>query len=178
LRLVGSAAIAGYAIHAGRYLVQGSPANALWICHLAALLVGIGLLGRWPTVNGIGLLCLAVGAPLWALDLLGGAEFIPTSLLTHLLGLVLGLYGAAALGLKRGTWRAAALFVAGMLAVSRLWLPPAQNVNLVIHPPAGWDAWYPFPRLYLVQLLLQWCFWLLVFEKLLRLYFDSARRTK
>src|SRR5262245_53822825 len=52
----GVAGLFSYAIHAGFHIVSGRPEEALWMCHLGAALVGIGLLISSSAVNGIGTL--------------------------------------------------------------------------------------------------------------------------
>ena len=59
MKKLGWAALACYAVHAGFHILNGRPEEALWMCHLGAALVGIGLLCASPTINGIGTLFLA-----------------------------------------------------------------------------------------------------------------------
>ena len=119
-----------FTMHAGYHIVRGRPENALWMCHLAALGVGLALIGGWAPLNAIGVLWLAVGVPLWVIDLARGGEFFPTSILTHLGGLVLGLIGLSRLGVPPGVWAAAlsALFV--LVLVCRVATPAQADVNL------------------------------------------------
>lgn len=78
---LGVLALSFSAVHGGYHLLQGRPHDVLWICTLAPALVGVGLLGAGPGWVGVGVLWLLVGLPLWLLDLVGGGEFLPTSLL-------------------------------------------------------------------------------------------------
>jgi hypothetical protein len=41
---LGLAALGCYAIHAGFHVINGRPEEVLWMCHLGAALVGVGLL--------------------------------------------------------------------------------------------------------------------------------------
>lgn len=167
LTSLGLLACGFYAIHGAYHLSRDQPENLLWVCHLASLMIGVGLMIRVPAFGAVGVLILCVGCPLWVLSLLGGDEFLPTSLLTHVGGLVVGLIGLNRLGLPRGVWWKATLAVGALLGLSRL-LPPDSNVNLSHGPWSGWETWYPVPWLYDVQLLLQWCLALLVVELVLR----------
>lgn len=167
LTALGLLACAFYVIHAAFHYGRGEPQNAVWVCHVAALLVGGGLVFRWPSVNAMGVLILLVGCPLWLLSLLGGEEFLPTSLLTHVGALVIGLIGVRRLGLPAGAWWKAGFFVASLMAVSLL-LSKASNVNVVHAPYAGWEGMYPVAGLYQVQLWVQWCVGLFVAEFILQ----------
>jgi hypothetical protein len=102
----------------------------LWACHLAAVLVGVGLLGEWPAVVAVGVTWLAVGVPLWLFDLAMGGEFTPTTLLTHVGGLAVGLVGLWHLRMPAGVWWKALLGLAALQQLCRWVTPPAENVNV------------------------------------------------
>jgi hypothetical protein len=90
-RAWGALACGFYAVHAAYHTAHGRPEEALWVCHLGALLVGVGLLRPWPAVAAIGSLWLCVGDVLWVISLVGGTGFLPTSLGTHVGGPAAGL---------------------------------------------------------------------------------------
>src|SRR5262249_49973308 len=48
-----------YGIHCGYQWWLGHPENGLWACHVAALVIGVGLLGGSATLVTVGLLWLA-----------------------------------------------------------------------------------------------------------------------
>ena len=107
-----------------------------------------------PVVVAVGVLWLLVGLPLWLLELAGGGEFIPTSLLTHVLGLVVGLVGVWRLGMPEGAWWKATL---ALLVLNQLcrWVTPVKanvNVAFAIHP--GWDRWFSSHLAYILTLTL------------------------
>lgn len=101
------------------------------MCNMGALLVGVGLLVRQPRPLAVGATWLAVGDVLWALDLLSGSDLLPTSLLTHILGLAIGVIGLRRLGFPRGTWLVAGVAVLGLQEITRLLTPERSNVNVV-----------------------------------------------
>jgi hypothetical protein len=144
-RLLGLLAYACYAAHATYFLSVGRPGCLVWGCHLAALGVGTGLLFRMPTFNGMGMLSLVFGVPLWILDFSTGGEFLPTSMLTHCGGFALGVYGVWKLGLPRCTWFVLWLTTAALLTFSRYFTPEAENVNMAWGPPKGWETLPPYP---------------------------------
>jgi len=169
-RLFGTLAIGGYCIHALFHISRGEPENLLWVCHLAALLVGIGLIARSKTVAGIGTIVLCMGTPLWLFDLSQGSEFMPTSLGTHALGLAIGLYGVRVLGVERGTWWKAVVFTVLLIAVSRLATPAASNVNLAFAIPPGMDRYFSSHLAYLAVMIGITCVYFWVVETLLRVF--------
>jgi hypothetical protein len=126
----GLVAIAFYAVHAARHVARGRAEDALWMCHLAALGVGLGLLLRAPALNAGSVLWLALGVPLWAISLVSGGEFHPTSLLPHLGGLALGAFGVARLGVPDGVWPRALGALAALIVACRIATPERADVNL------------------------------------------------
>lgn len=134
--LLGAAALAFFAAHAGTWLRRGVPGALLWACHLGCLLVGVALLTKRPALNGVGVLWLALGNVLWAIDLATGGEFIATSPLTHLGGLLAGLWYARRAGFPRGCWLAALAGIAGLHLLSGFLTPAAENINVAfrVHP--------------------------------------------
>ena len=151
----GIAALCCYAIHAGFHLLNGRPEELLWMCHLGAAIVGIGLLIPSATVNGIGVLFLLVGTPLWVMYLAGGGEFYPTSCFTHIGGLAIGLYGVARLGMSRGTWWKAALALIALILICRLITPPTANVNVAFAIYPGWESFFPSYPVYILTMIIE-----------------------
>jgi len=141
-RWLGLLGVLLYAGHAGRRALLGHPEHLLWMCHVGALLVATGLLAHAATVNAIGTHWLVVGLPLWLADLARGAEFFPTSILTHVGGLLLGLIALRALGMPRGAWWTSAVALVALAAVGRALTPADDDVNLAFTVlPAGAAPW-------------------------------------
>ena len=152
MRALGFVALACYVIHAGSHVLAGRPAEVLWACHVATLLIGIGALRRNATLVSIGVLWLAFGDPLWVLDLLTGGEFLLTSPLTHVGGLVIGYIALTRLGLPKHAWHSAVLAFGLLLLLTRLVTPPRSNVNLAFAVLPGWERYFPSYPLYLMLL--------------------------
>src|SRR4051812_46788914 len=89
------------------YTYEGRPENLLWACNIATLAIAAGLLIPSPTTNAVGVFWLAAGFPLWIFDFIAQREFLPTSLLTHVGGLIVGYIGIKRLGLPNAAWLAA-----------------------------------------------------------------------
>ncbi len=126
-------------MHAAYNLLDHHPENLLWSCHVATVLVGIGLLRGSATLNAIGFVWLVVGDLIWIIDLHNGAEFLPTSICTHGGGLILSLIGVKTLGMPRQVWWKAVLGLWMLQDVTRQTLPPDGNVNLAFGLWPGWE---------------------------------------
>jgi hypothetical protein len=153
MNILGATALACYAALAAVHLSRGEPQDLLWACHLAALLVGFGLLFRSPTMNAVGVLWSSFGTPLWALDLATGGEWIPTALLTHAAAIVIGVIGVRHLGLPRLAALKAMVAYLALWALTRAVTPPWANVNVAFAVYQGWQRWFTSYPSYFVMLL-------------------------
>ena len=141
--VLGLLAFGFYLVHATYHVLDHHPENLLWSCHLATVLVGIALWRGYATVNGIAFLWLIVGDLIWVIDLANGAEFLPTSLFTHVGGLILSVIALAKLGMPRQAWWKAMLAIWMLQEVTRRTAPPAGNVNLAFGVWPGWEGVFP-----------------------------------
>jgi hypothetical protein len=151
-KALGAASVCLYAAHLGQCLYRRETENAFWICHLGSLLVGIGLLTRNGTLNAIGTLWLLIGLPLWIYDLIKVGDWSVTSVLTHVLGPIIGLLGVRMLGMPTGIWWKSVAGLVPVFVLSRLLTPPAANINLshAIYP--GSEALFPNYPVYIAAL--------------------------
>jgi len=147
---LGVVALSCYATHGAVHWLRGTPENMLWGCQLGALFIGLGLLSRSPALNGVGLLWLSAGTPFWLVGLVLGSNFLPTSVLTHVGGLLIGLWGARALGLPRGLWCKALGSALAVHLISRLITPEQRNINLANEVWPGFDGWFDSHTLFIV----------------------------
>jgi hypothetical protein len=153
MRLLGVLALVCYAIHGGAHLLKNQPEDLLWACHIGAALVGVGLLAGSARLNGIGVLFLILGTPLWIMDLLAGGEFLPTSCFTHLGGLAIGLVGVRRLGMPRSAWWQASAALVALIFLCRLITPREANVNVAFDIQRGWEKYFPSHAVYLVTMI-------------------------
>jgi hypothetical protein len=114
----------------------------LWLCHVATALMAIGLLVGARRVAAAGFLFHpGFGTLAWLLDAVAMRETTPSSLLIHLLPLVIGSVEVRRNGWPRGLVLPAWLFFTGCVLVSRWVTDPALNVNL------SHAAWGPLASL-------------------------------
>jgi hypothetical protein len=152
-KTIGVLTILGYAAHAAVHVARGTTYDILWGCHIAALLVGFGLIANLASLNAIGFLWSCFGLPLWVLDLATGGEWIVTSPLTHLGAFAAGIYGIRRMGMPRGVaWKSVAAYLL-LLVMTRLVTPPRANVNLAFSVYPGWEQRFPNYAVYLAMLI-------------------------
>jgi hypothetical protein len=156
MKWLGLLALAFYAVHCAYHIRQAHPENVLWACHVAAAVIGVGLLGGWPACVAVGVIWLVVGEPLWLFDVATGSELQPTSLLTHVGGLIVGIIGLRQLGTPAHVWWKALLALAALQQLCRWVTPPDANVNVAF-------AIYPAMRSYFSSYWLYWATMLLLF---------------
>lgn len=156
MKWLGLLALAFFAVHCAYHVRGGRAEDVLWVCHVAAAVIGIGLLAGWATGVAVGVTWLAVGVPLWLLDLAAGGEFTPTSVLTHVGGLVIGLIGLWQLGMPAQVWWKALLALAALQQLCRWVTPEKANVNVAF-------TVYPWLEAYFSSYWRYWAVMLLVF---------------
>jgi hypothetical protein len=159
----GILALACYAIHAGYYVSIREWDGALWACHVSCVVIAAGCFLGSRDLVAVGLSFLAVGFPLWILDLATGGRLYPTSLFTHVGGAAIGASALRALGgWPRGTWWKTSLLMILLCVLSKHVTRPERNINLVFRVQPGWEKWFPsfFVYFILVALVSIMTYWL------------------
>jgi hypothetical protein len=119
---------------------RGTAADSLWMCHLANVLLSVGIVARWPRLVAIALVWIILGIPLWALDAWRSGGTTLVSLGSHIGGLAVGLYAASRLRLSSNPWIPALLLFAAIQQLCRWLTPEALNVNLAHAEYTGWKG--------------------------------------
>lgn len=167
--ILGLAAIGFFVAHGCYQYTHDRVENLLWACHLADLIVGIGLILKSRTITATGLVMLGFGVPMWLMAIATGGDFYPTSVLTHLGGIAVGIAGLRQLGGVRDDWWKAYLTIVVLLILSRCITPASMNVNLAFDTWTFARSWMPGLTAHLLSLLAIWASGLFVAERLLRL---------
>lgn len=165
LRLGGLAAILFFLAHACYQHAHGRVENLLWACHLADLGIGIGLLFGSRCITATSLVMLGFGVPMWLVGIATGGEFYPTSVLTHVGGSLVGIYGLRSLGGLHGDWWKAYLAIVLLVVLSRWLTPVAMNVNFAHHTWPFARDWFSTPPGHLMSLFAVWATGLFLTEQ-------------
>jgi hypothetical protein len=131
-RLWGFVPLACFVMQAIRY--RDAPVNLLWICHVAALALAIGLFARASIVVRVAAVLSIVGVPLWLIDVVtNGAH--PVSIISHVAAPLVAL---VALRVHRGAALPVAAYALTAFVIvqqlCRLLTPAELNLN-VAHAP-------------------------------------------
>jgi hypothetical protein len=151
----GWVALSALAVHGVNRALAGDGWSLMWACHVAALLVGVGLVSGRRVVAQVGVLWLCLGNLMWWTDLLTGGELKLTSALTHLGGIACGLWGLKQMGgwqPVRLLWLRALISGQALVLISRAVTPPAENVNLAFYVHEASTTWFNSFEVYHVVL--------------------------
>jgi hypothetical protein len=167
--LYGILAILFYVVHGSYWIYKGVPDNLLWACHVGTVLVGLGWLLNKSMLNAIGVLWLSLGNIMWILYLCSTHDFEPSSVLTHVGGIVIGIIGVFRIGIPKFSYLVATLALGLMQVITRFSTTASENVNLAFRVQDGWENmfgsyfWYEIMLLgcsvlcfFLAETLLRW----------------------
>jgi hypothetical protein len=146
-----------FVAHGAVHVARHEAYEMLWTCNASALVIGLAGLLRSRTGLAIGLCWLSIGVPLWLVDLAGGGELMPSSILTHVVGPLGAILALVRVGWPPSAWWKAATALTALLGVTRLATPAKANVNLAFRVWPGWEALFPNHVVYLVALMLLCC---------------------
>ncbi len=137
--IVGSLACSAIAMHDYAHISAGRYYDVFWICNVAALALGLGILFKNASLVFVGFAWLLPGTAVWLVDaVVAGSNILPTSYAVHLGGSAAATYGVMRCGhAKHGVVAALAALVFAVV-VSRVVLPEAANVNAAHAVPGGW----------------------------------------
>ena len=151
---IGILAVCFYIVHSAYLVMNDEAAHITWSCHIASLGIGFGLICEIPLLVAIGVLWLGFGNIMWGLYLAGGGGIDPTSPLTHIGGLAVGIFGLFKTGIPSRSWAWALAALVVLQQVNR-WVTPATfNINLAFRVHEGWEHVFPTYGHYLAALLI------------------------
>ena len=108
---------------------RGVPGDSLWMCHLANLMMGLGLLTGNPFLLRMGVLWNLLGMPWWLREVLVGQSLSLASYISHFGGLALALW-AMRVPCPGSPWLAAWVVFVAVQQLCRWVTPMALNVNV------------------------------------------------
>ena len=150
---LGAAALVFGALQLANHLRRGEYWENLWACNVSPFIISAGILAELPLVLGCGVCWLSMGTVLWLIDLASGGELLIPSIFSHVGALAAGAVAARWVGWPRNAWLVGTLAMMTIIGLSRLFAPPATNLNLAFAVWKGWESWFPRPHLYLAFIL-------------------------
>jgi hypothetical protein len=154
-RWLGLIPLALFVIRLLDYVKWKTPEQMLWSCHLANLLLAVGLFFTFPLALRVGSLWAILGLLPWAIDMAATRIIWPVSWLSHLGGAGLGFWVFYQLRADRATWWQALLWFLGLQQVSRLTTKPELNVNVAHRAYGAAQSWFTsYGQYWLVNTLL------------------------
>lgn len=145
VRALGLIPLVLFALTVVKYAVARQLYDVLWMCNVANLTVGAGLLCGRPALTKVGAIWILTGTAFWLGDSCYAERFETLPLFTHFATAAVAGYGVVHTGAS-GAPRALRAAVPGLLAlqgVSRLATPPMANVNFAFDSYYGVWAWFP-----------------------------------
>lgn len=144
-RLLAAALVAALVAHAlATKLPDDRLDEMLYSCHVASLILAVGLVGRWRWLIAAGFVFhLGIGWVAWTLDVLDTHTTTPTSALVHFLPLLSGFFVFRDRAFPRGATAAAFAIYAVLQPISYWLTAPAHNVNLAHAPWPPLEPYFP-----------------------------------
>lgn len=148
-RLLGLVPLAVFILHFLYHNSIGAPGLSMWMCHASNVVLALGLFLGKPSFIRVAVMWIAVGIPPWIYEMALTSDWPPTSFLSHTGGISVGLIALWRVRAGRFTWIHAFAFGLVIQELSRLFTPPALNVNLAHHARDGaekvltayWQYW-------------------------------------
>lgn len=151
VRALGLIPLALFALTVAKYAMTHQLYDVLWMCNIANLAVGAGLLSGRPALTKVGAIWILSGTAAWLGDGLYAGRFETLPVFTHFATTMVAVYGVARTVGPRGASLALRAAAPGLLAlqgVSRLATPGMANVNFAFESYYGVWAWFPPGRAY------------------------------
>jgi hypothetical protein len=139
-RVLGAVPLALFALYFLNASGQERAWESLWVCHVANLFLGLGLVFSSEVLVRSAALVLVPAIPMWIYDMVASQSIDPISLATHLGGAAIAIAAVAKVGMRAGTWRFALAVGLAAQVLARAFSPPALNVNLAHQVYPGWET--------------------------------------
>lgn len=179
MNILGTLVLVSLALHVHTKYQRDVMQELIWICHPAALVLGLGLLFKRPSWVGVGFIFhLCVGLPVFMFNFVLTGDTTWTSFLEHWMCPIAGAWGVWRLGLpKHAHWVAWSLLVS-LIVVARLFTEPRLNINLAHRVYGPLKPYFPNHWVYvglnmLAALAVLWCV-----ARLIRLVLSTLKHSK
>ena len=108
----------------------GQAGNILWVCHVSGAILGLGFLLRNKELIQMSSLWIAIGIPLWIIDLAYTHPWLLTSFFSHIGNFTLSIFGIYIVGTGKYAWVYSSLYFYAFQLLARIFTDPKLNVNV------------------------------------------------
>jgi hypothetical protein len=160
-RLVGLLPLSFFLAQTMHYKCVGGMGNLFWMCNIGNLLLAIGLFLNHRELIRAAAIWTIPGLAVWIRYVLFEYDFVYSSALAHVGGIVVALIVLRRVRMDRIAWVYAFVWYWFMQIVSRLVTSPELNVNVAHRIQTGWEnAFSSYWRFWFVMTgLVALCLW-------------------
>ena len=138
-RLLGLLPLTFFLAQGVHYWRVGGMGNLLWMCNIGNLLLAIGLFFGHRELIRAAAIWTIPGLGLWIRYVLFEYDFVFSSALAHVGGIIVALIVLRRVRMDRVAWSYAFIWYLFMQVVSRSVTSPALNVNVADRIQTGWE---------------------------------------
>ena len=138
-RLTGLLPLTFFLAQTIHYWRVGGMGNLLWMCNVGNLLLAVGLLLNHREMIRAAAIWTIPGLGIWIRYVLFEYDFVVSSALAHVGGILVALVVLRRVRMDRIAWVYAFAWYLVMQVVSRLTTDPRLNVNVVDRIQTGWE---------------------------------------
>lgn len=160
-RLIGVLPLAFFLAQAIHYWRVGGMGNLFWMCNIGNLLLGFGLFINHRELIRATAIWTIPGLLIWIRYVLFEYDFVISSALAHVGGIIVALIVLRRVRMDRIAWVYAFVWYLFMQIVSRLVTQPVLNVNVAHRIQTGWEnAFSSYWKFWMVMTaLVAFCLW-------------------
>jgi hypothetical protein len=138
-RLVGLLPLSFFLAQTIHYRSVGGPGNLFWMCNIGNVLLALGLFLNHRELIRAAAIWTIPGLVIWIRYVLFEYDFVFSSALAHVGGIVVALIVLRRVRMDRTAWFYAFVWYLFMQVVSRLVTSPVLNVNVAHRIQTGWE---------------------------------------
>lgn len=162
-RVIGLLPLSFFLAQAIHYWRVGGMGNLFWMCNVGNLLLAIGLFLNHRELIRAAAIWTIPGLLLWMRYVLFEYDFVVSSALAHVGGIIVALIVLRRVRMDRIAWTYAFVWYLFMQLVSRLATDPRLNVNVAHRIQTGWEeAFSSYWKFWIVMVVLTaFCLWVI-----------------
>jgi hypothetical protein len=138
-RLIGLLPLTFFLAQTAHYWRVGGMGNLLWMCNIGNLLLAVGLFVNHRELIRATAIWTIPGLAIWSRYVLFEYDFVVSSALAHVGGIIVALFVLRRVRMDRIAWVYAFAWYLFMQIVSRLVTPAVLNVNVAYRIQTGWE---------------------------------------